>query len=77
MDWTYRIVDHGEHFALHEVCVDESGKPEGWVTRAIDFAVDRDCGPDGLIASLEEALAAAKSAPLLVLREGRLEPEAT
>lgn len=72
-DWTYRIVDHGEHFALHEVRVDDAGTPQDWVRRSIDFACDRDCGPEGIIASLEEALAAARGAPPLVVRQGRLE----
>lgn len=72
MDWTYRIVDHGEHFALHEVCVDDAGAPRDWVRRAIDFACDRDLGPEGIITSLEQALSAARDMPLLVVKEGRL-----
>ncbi|MEO0032221.1 MAG: hypothetical protein RIS94_1979 [Pseudomonadota bacterium] len=73
MDWTYRIVDHGEHFALHEVCVDDAGAPRDWVKRSIDFACDRDVGPEGIIASLQEALEAARAAPLMVVKHGKLQ----
>jgi len=73
MDWTYRIVDHGEHFALHEVFVDEAGTPHDWVSRSIDFACDRELGPEGIIASLERALEATRDVPPLVLNHGHLE----
>lgn len=65
MSWTYRIVDHGQHYALHTVKVDEHGECQQWVKRSIDFAVDRDCGPQGLIRSLEEALAEARRHPVM------------
>ena len=73
MDWTYRIIDHGQHFALHEVFVDDDGRPVDWVPRSIDFACDRDVGREGLIAALEKALAEARRSPVLALRSGRLE----
>lgn len=72
MDWTYRIVDHGQHFALHEVRLDSNGKVADWVRRAIDFACDRDRGPEGIVASLEQALREARSAPLLKVKDGDL-----
>lgn len=72
MAWTYRIVDHGQHFALHEVCVDDHGDPHEWVKRSIDFACDLDDGPEGIITSLEQALIEAKAAPALVLRGDKL-----
>lgn len=72
MAWTYRIVDHGQHFALHEVCLDDQGNPRDWVRRSIDFACDLDDGPEGIISSLEQALVAAKAAPSLVVRGDRL-----
>lgn len=75
MAWTYRIVDHGQHFVLHEVEVDDKGAVRGWVRKAIDFACDRDVGARGIIASLEEALAAARRAPVLTLdKDGSLIP---
>lgn len=72
MPWTYRIVDHGEHFALHSVEVDAGGRPMDWVPRAIDFAVDLDCGPQGVVRSLEEALTEARTHPVLRTRRGQL-----
>lgn len=72
MSWTYRIVDHGEHFALHTVEVDDSGAARDWVRRSIDFAVDRDCGPQGVIRSLEEALTEARKHPVLRAVRGEL-----
>lgn len=65
MPWTYRIVDHGHHYALHTVEVDERGECRQWVQRSIDFAVDHDCGPQGLIRSLEEALLEARRHPVM------------
>ena len=75
MAWTYRIVDHGHHFALHTVRVDERGKPLEWVKRSIDFAVDHDCGPQGIIRSLEQALAEARRHPPIREVRGELLPE--
>ena len=72
MSWTYRIVDHGEHFALHTVEVDDNGAARDWVRRSIDFAVDRDCGPQGVIRSLEEALTEARKHPVLRAVRGEL-----
>jgi hypothetical protein len=73
MPWTYRIIDHGQHFALHTVDVGEDGTPRRWVSRSIDFAVDRDCGPDGLLRTLEEALAEARRHPVMREVGGKLE----
>ena len=72
MSWTYRIVDHGQHFALHTVEVGEDGRPLGWVKRSIDFAVDRDCGPQAIIKSLEEALTEARRHPVMRAEAGEL-----
>lgn len=73
MAWTYRIVDHGQHFVLHEVEVDDRGEVRDWVKRSIDFACDRDCGADGILSSLEQALTEAKSGPVLKLnKDGNL-----
>ncbi len=77
MAWTYRIVDHGQHFVLHEVDLDDDGAVRGWVRKAIDFACDHDIGARGIIASLEEALAEARRAPVLRLgKDGALTPAA-
>jgi len=73
MSWTYRIVDHGEHFALHRVCVNDDGIPVEWVRRSIDFACDLELGPQGVLSSLEEALAEAKRAPVLKEVAGELQ----
>ena len=73
MVWTYRIVDHGEHYVLHEVEVDETGAVRNWVRRSIDFACDRDCGVGGIFSSLEQALSEARAAPVLKLtKDGAL-----
>ena len=73
MAWTYRIVDHGQHYALHSVEVDEGGRPKSWVRRAIDFAVDSDLGPSGVVAELEAALKEARRNPVLRANNDRLE----
>jgi len=73
LSWTYRIVDHGQHFALHSVKLDEQGRPREWVRRAIDFACDLDCGPQGIVQSLEEALSEARGHPVMREVQGTLE----
>lgn len=73
MAWTYRIVDHGQHYVLHEVEVDDDGSVCGWVRRSIDFACDRDRGAAGIVSSLEQALKEARAAPVLKLsKDGSL-----
>ena len=72
MPWTYRIVDHGEHFALHTVEIDQTGQPVRWVKRAIDFACDIDCGPQGVVSSLKQALEEASNHPVLQAVDGDL-----
>lgn len=73
MAWTYRIVDHGQHYALHSVEVDEGGRPKSWVQKAIDFAVDLERGPAGVVAELEQALKEARGHPVLRANKDRLE----
>lgn len=73
MPWTYRIVDHGEHFVLHEVELDDDGHVRDWLRRSIDFACDRDCSPGGIVSLLEDALKEARRAPVLKLtKDGAL-----
>ncbi|MCW1383535.1 hypothetical protein OLX02_11970 [Novosphingobium sp. KCTC 2891] len=69
MAWTYRIVDHGEHFVLHEVDLGEDGAVRDWVRRSIDFACDRDEGATGILSSLQVALAEARNAPIMAIQD--------
>lgn len=72
MAWNYRILDHGDHFALHEVYYDAAGTPNGWTERPIEFVCDTDDGPQGVIGSLEMALADARKHPVLKVKRGKL-----
>ena len=37
MSWNYRIIDHGDHLALHEVHDDADGKPNAYTARPVTF----------------------------------------
>lgn len=65
MTWNYRIIDHGDWLGLHECFYDENDKPNGWTADPITFSCDKDEGTDGIIKSLELALADAKKHPVL------------
>lgn len=62
--WNYRIVNHGEYFALHEVFYDSADKPTGW-TGPISFVCDNDEGAEGITSSLQMAVADALKRPVL------------
>lgn len=72
MAWNYRILDHGEWLALHEVYYDDAGEPNGWTVDAITFGAHSDEGAEGVIASLEMALADARKRPVLKVVDGKL-----
>lgn len=61
MTWRYQILDHGTHYALHEVYDDG----RSWTADPITFVCDPEEGSDGIIRSLEMALADARNLPVL------------
>ena len=67
--WNYRIVRH--HYpspgwlAIHEVFYDDAGAPTAMTADPVDFCCDEEEGPEGLVQSLELALADAKNRPVL------------
>lgn len=69
MTWNYRLIRHDEHIALHEVFYDDGGKITGWTADAISFVADLDEGAEGVISSLEMALADARRHPVLIANE--------
>ncbi|WP_324740108.1 hypothetical protein U8326_10060 [Tsuneonella sp. CC-YZS046] len=69
MTWNYRLIRHDEHIALHEVFYDSSGKITSWTADAISFVADLDEGAEGVIGSLEMALADARKYPVLIASE--------
>lgn len=75
--WNYRILDHGDHFALHEVFYTPRGRPRSWTEDAITFGSDPEEGADGIIGSLEMALADARKHPVLRVRGEKLVPVKT
>lgn len=48
MSWNYRIIDHGDLLALHEVHYDEDGQPQLYTNDPATLACDYEEGPDGL-----------------------------
>ena len=72
--WNYRIIDHGDHYALHEVHYDDDGVAKLWTDEPISFVCD-DCEePTSITNSL--AMAAYSAAANSVLRavDGKLVP---
>lgn len=65
MTWNYRIIRHADWIGLHEVYYDDGGRPKSYTTNAATFVCDLDEGPDGIIKSLEMALADARKHPVL------------
>lgn len=62
MTWDYRILNHGTHFALHEVYYSRIGKPINWTTNAIAFEGDT---PEEVLTGMRTALAGAAAKPTL------------
>jgi len=59
MTWNYRILNHGTHYALHEVYY-RDGKPASYTAEPVAFVCDPEDGAEGVIASLTMALEAGK-----------------
>ncbi|MEI5687747.1 hypothetical protein [Sphingomonas kyungheensis] len=68
MTWNYRIIDFGDHLALHEVHYDEAGKPTSYTAEPATFVVDPDCGHE-IVSELTMALQDATSKPVLAVGE--------
>lgn len=56
MSWNYRVLDHGTHFALHEVYYDDAGAVRHWTVEPVGFVADPEEGVEWLALSLERAL---------------------
>jgi hypothetical protein len=64
--WNYRVVRYADGaMAVHEVYYDDNGSPEGRQIDPATFYSDADEGLDGLVRSLERALANARENPIL------------
>jgi hypothetical protein len=63
--WNYRVVDHGDRLALHEVFYADDGKVTSWTAEAVTFATDSENGQADLVGSLEKALEGAQKPMLL------------
>lgn len=68
MTWNYRIIDHGEHLALHEVYY-RDGKPSSYTAGPVAFICGKDEGPQDIIRSLAKALNDATNKPVLHLAD--------
>ena len=66
--WDYRIIDFGEHLALHEVHYDEAGKPTNYTQGPVTFVADPGCR-DEIVSELTMALQDATSKPVLSVGE--------
>ena len=65
--WNYRIVRHRgspEWFGVHEAYYNDDGNPI-MMTEPVTFSCDQEEGPEGLVRSLEQALADARNRPVL------------
>ena len=64
MTWNYRIIDHGDRLALHEVHYDAAGIPASYTKNPATFVSDPGhC--DEIAAALKMALADALNRPVL------------
>lgn len=63
--WNYRIIDHGDHLALHEVHYDEAGAIKSYTEEPITFVADPEEGSIGIIGALFNAASNAQSLPVL------------
>ena len=68
MTWNYRILDHGDHLALHEVHYDAVGNPASYTNSPATFVSDPGHG-DEIVGALKMALADATSCPMLIVSE--------
>lgn len=64
--WNYRIIDHGEHLALHEVYYDGAGRPVSYTEDAVSFVTDPELGVEDLAGGLKLALLGTKKPVLKV-----------
>lgn len=74
MTWNYRILAYDGGFALHEVYYDRAGAPTSWTETPVSFACFKCEGVEGIIGSLEMAIADALKHPVLTVSDGRLVP---
>jgi hypothetical protein len=78
--WNYRIIKHDgadnaghEWFGLHEVYTDDRGL--SWTENPLSFVCDTEEGSEGIIKSLEMALADARNRPVLLMNELVAQPD--
>ena len=65
MSWNYRLIDHGNHVAVHEVYYDGRGRVCAWTSDPVTFVADSVEGADGLRLDLARALSDALRLPVL------------
>jgi hypothetical protein len=66
MTWNYRVVRHPDGtLTLHEAYYDDAGRLKAATAGPISFVADPDEGLDGIVRSLEMALADANRHPVL------------
>ena len=68
MTWNYRILDHGDHLALHEVHYGTDGNPASYTNNPITFVADAG-HEDEIVSALKMALPDATSCPVLIVSE--------
>lgn len=64
--WNYRIVDRGDHLALHEVHYDDAGTPTSRSAEPCQFVADLEEGAASIVDALERTLRDAREKPVLV-----------
>lgn len=69
MSWTYRVLDHGDILAIHEVYLDEEGAPKAWTTEPAGVVAESREGFLWVLRAMEKAL----SQPALSVSEMELE----
>lgn len=56
MSWNNRVLDHGTHFALHEVFYHDDDSVRCWTVEPVGFVSPPEEGVAGLALQLERAL---------------------
>lgn len=65
MTWNYRVLDHGTHWAVHEVYYHDDGSVMAWEEEPATFSTDPQLGMADIVLSLERALSDARRRAVL------------
>lgn len=71
--WNYRVIDHGNHKALHEVYYDDDGNPTGWTESPATFVCDPDEDAIEIAKALSMALINALTKPVLTEEQKKVD----